>query len=110
MFGMIHGRKGGTTLGHTKVAVSVPDELFVQLEESARAEGTTRSAIVVQALQSHFDRVTAADFIERMNAAYGPPMTEEELREEAALARARASALRRINEILRQGETEDWER
>lgn len=96
-------------MGHTKLAISVPDELFEQLQQSAEACGTSRSAIVVRALERHFDKESAADFIERMNAAYGPPENEEEQREEEALARARARAFRRINELLRQDENEDWQ-
>ena len=95
-------------MGHTKTAISLPDELFRQLEASAEAERTTRSAIVVRALESHFERESSADFISRMNSVYEEPWSEEELREEAALAGARTRAFRRINELLRSDEAGPW--
>jgi predicted transcriptional regulator len=96
-------------MGHTKTAISLPDDLFQQLQASAEAEGTTRSAIVAQALQSHFDRVSATDFIARMNEAWSDEgLTEEERREEQALHTARRRAASRVSAMLREGETEPW--
>ncbi len=99
---------GGHTVSHTKTAVSLPDDLFALLQQSAEAEGAPRSAIVVRALRSYFDAVSAGDFKARMNAVYAAPWTEEELREEEALARARRTAARRIGEMLRDSEEETW--
>jgi metal-responsive CopG/Arc/MetJ family transcriptional regulator len=95
-------------MGHTKLAISLPDELFEQLVKCAQEQGVTRSAFLAAALRTHFERESAADFIARMNAAYGDPSSEEEVREEAALLRAGEQAARRISQLLREGETESW--
>ena len=95
-------------MGHTKLAISLPDDLFEQLVRSAEEQSTSRSAIMAAALRTHLERESAADFIARMNEAYGEPSTEEERREEEALTRERARAFRRINEMLREDETEPW--
>jgi mRNA interferase MazF len=74
-------------MGHTKVAVSLPNELFEQLVEAAREEATTRSALVAHALQNYFERKSAAEIVARLNQVYSGPWTEEEDREEQSLAR-----------------------
>lgn len=97
-------------MAHTKMAISIPQDMFEQIRQCADAEGTTRSAIVVEALRSHFDRKSAAEIIARLNEVYSGPWTEDELREEESLARARRSAARRISAMLRETEDEPWQR
>ena len=105
---MVDLSREGTTTGHTKLAISLPDALFEQLVRSAEEQGTTRSAILAAALRTHFERETAANFVAQMNSVDAVSSSEEELREEAALIRASEQAARRISQLLREGETEPW--
>jgi predicted transcriptional regulator len=95
-------------MGHTKLAISLPDELFEQLVRSAEKQGSSRSAIMAAALRTHLERESAADFMARMTEAYGDPQSGEEIQEDAALLRAGEQAARRISQMLREGETEVW--
>jgi metal-responsive CopG/Arc/MetJ family transcriptional regulator len=95
-------------MGHTKVAVSLPNELFEQLVEAAREEATTRSALVAHALQNYFERKSAAEIVARLNQVYSGPWTEEEDREEQSLARMRRNAARRMSAMLREQEEVPW--
>lgn len=97
-------------MGHTKTAISLPTDLFERLMASAQAGGTTRSAIVAEALHAHFERERSADFIARMNEAWGDEgSTDEERSELEALRRSTERAARRISEMLREDEDEPWQ-
>jgi len=92
-------------MGHTKTAVSLPNDLFRRLEERAAEEGAPRSAIVALALTRYFDGIDREDFIRRMNQAVDD-MTEEEAE---ADSRFRLAALRETHLRLLAEETEPWE-
>jgi metal-responsive CopG/Arc/MetJ family transcriptional regulator len=96
-------------MGHTKLAISLPDDLYSQLNESAKADGTTRSSIVAEALERHFERQTAAAIRAAWNAVYSEPLNDDEAREEESLARERDRAFRRINELLSAEEDAAWQ-
>ncbi len=92
-------------MGHTKTAVSLPDELFRRLEERAAEEGAPRSAIVALALEQYLNGLSAAEFVRRMNEAWsGDDDAETNELRDISLAAAREGHLRMLAE-----EDEPWE-
>jgi metal-responsive CopG/Arc/MetJ family transcriptional regulator len=60
-----------------KTAVSIPDNLFRQSEETARELGIPRSQLVARALEEFIYRHKTDHLVERLNAVYGNSESSE---------------------------------
>jgi len=65
-------------MASVKVAVSLPEALFDELEEAAMTTGTPRSQIVAEALRQHLRRRQTELLRQQISAAYadGPDADE----------------------------------
>lgn len=85
-------------MGYTsgmKTAISMPDELFEAMEEHVRTHDMTRSRFVQEAIREYLAARRPGDLTARVNEALAS-MTDDELEEDRAFARAASSsALRR---------------
>ena len=61
-----------------KTAISVPDEVFREVEKVAKERHSSRSEVIVAALREYIDRRKSADLLNALNAAYGTAETPEE--------------------------------
>jgi metal-responsive CopG/Arc/MetJ family transcriptional regulator len=52
-----------------KIAISLPDELFEDLERAVKEAGTSRSAFVASALEEKLKRILDDEFTANVNAA-----------------------------------------
>ena len=52
-----------------KTAVSIPDDLFAQVDSAARREGVSRSKFLQDAARDRLDRLALADETAQINAA-----------------------------------------
>ena len=52
-----------------KTAVSIPDDLFAQVDSAARREGVSRSKFLQDAARDRIERLARADETARINAA-----------------------------------------
>lgn len=100
------GGKGGHTVGHTKIAVSLPEDVFLGLDFLAKRAQLPRSAIIAEALREHFGMASAEDVSRRVSEVWSS-ITEEEWEAEAAPLRraARANHLRML-----ESEDEPWQK
>lgn len=70
-----------------KIAISIPQPLYRELEKARRASSKTRSAIIQEALHDWLQREVRAGLVRDYEAGYGAkPETRAEV--EAALATA----------------------
>lgn len=76
----------GYTLG-MKTAISMPDELFEAMEKHARAHDMTRSGLVQDAIREYLASRQPGEITRQVNDALAT-MTDEELEEDRAFARA----------------------
>jgi metal-responsive CopG/Arc/MetJ family transcriptional regulator len=72
-----------------KLAISLPQPLYRELEKARRASRKTRSAIVQEALQDWLGRSTRENLVRGYEAGYG---AKPEIRAEVELALAAAMA------------------
>lgn len=71
----------------TKVAVSVPTDLFREVERARRAAGKSRSRVVQEALRDWLARRAERDLVRDYEAGYRRnPEREDEIAEAARLA------------------------
>jgi metal-responsive CopG/Arc/MetJ family transcriptional regulator len=72
----------GITIQHTmcvtKTAISVPDDLFNEVERFAKEHNYSRSEVFVRASKEYLERSKARATLDALNAAYGEEETEEE--------------------------------
>ena len=61
-----------------KTAISVPDEVFREVEKVAKERHSSRSEVIVAALREYIDRRKSADLLNALNTAYGTAETTEE--------------------------------
>ena len=61
-----------------KTAVSLPDELFAEVERLAKEMGVPRSRVFVMALEAFLERERNRALLEALNRAYADEPTEEE--------------------------------
>ncbi len=78
-----------------KTAISVPDEVFHEVEKVARESHSSRSEVVVSALREYLDRRKSARLLNALNEAYGTAETTEEYR-------VRQRAKKRYGKTLRK--------
>lgn len=70
-----------------KTAVSLPEELFAEVDRLAKEMGVPRSRVFVMALESFLERKRNQALLEALNQVYAEDLTEEEQRQLTALKR-----------------------
>lgn len=61
-----------------KTAISLPEDLFEQLQSLATEECTSRSAIVARAIEDFLRKREAQEMLRRLNEVYAEPLDAEE--------------------------------
>lgn len=93
-----NGIDAGITYSYTffmKTAISVPDEVFREVDKVARERHSSRSEIIVTAVKEYLDRRKSAELLSALNQAYGTAETAEEYE-------VRKKAKKRYSRVLRK--------
>jgi metal-responsive CopG/Arc/MetJ family transcriptional regulator len=61
-----------------KTAISVPDDVFREVDKVARERHSSRSEVIVTALKEYLERRKSADLLKALNEAYAAAETAEE--------------------------------
>ena len=61
-----------------KTAISVPDEVFREVDKVAKERHASRSEVIVTALKEFLERRRSYDLLNALNEAYGTAETTEE--------------------------------
>jgi metal-responsive CopG/Arc/MetJ family transcriptional regulator len=73
----------GRNIFHTKsmkTAISIPDELFEEVDRIARESGSSRSQVFCLAVKEYLEKLRARKLLEDLNTAYkGEELAEEKL-------------------------------
>ncbi len=74
-----------------KTAISLPDDIFKEVDEYGKEYRCSRSQVFVMAVREFLDRRKSKKLLEALNKAYGEAETSEEraLRRQAKAYRAR---------------------
>ncbi len=70
-----------------KTAISLPEELFAEVDRLAKAMKVPRSRIFVMAVEAFLERERNRALLEALNQAYAEDWTEDEERQFQALKR-----------------------
>jgi predicted transcriptional regulator len=81
-----------------KRSISLPSDVFADLEREARIEGSTVSAVITKALDSWLRRQRGLQAVDQWEAEHGPFTAEELAAADAELDRAFAEAARYASE------------
>ena len=76
-----NGIDSGITHWYTffmKTAISVPDEVFREVEKVARERHSSRSEVIVTAVKEYLERRKSNELLSALNQAYGTAETTEE--------------------------------
>ncbi|MFO7867306.1 MAG: ribbon-helix-helix protein, CopG family [Candidatus Aminicenantes bacterium] len=60
-----------------KTAVSIPDELFKEVDKLAKERKTSRSRIFSEAVQFYLEKIKSRKLLKELNAAYSKETQEE---------------------------------
>lgn len=69
------------TFCHTysmKTAISVPDDLFKEVEEIAKEQHSSRSALFTIAVKEYLERIKSQRLLDALNKAYSEPELSED--------------------------------
>jgi metal-responsive CopG/Arc/MetJ family transcriptional regulator len=61
-----------------KTAISVPDEVFREVDKVAKERQSSRSEVIVTAVKEYLDRRKSNQLLDALNQAYGTAETTEE--------------------------------
>ena len=61
-----------------KTAISIPDELFKEVDKLAKENKTSRSQIFCAAVEAYLKKIKSLKLLEALNTAYAEGETEEE--------------------------------
>jgi len=61
-----------------KTAISVPDDVFREVEKVAKERHASRSKVIVAALREYLERQRSGDLLNALNEAYGTAETAGE--------------------------------
>ena len=78
-----------------KTAISVPDDVFREVEKVAKERHSSRSEVIVAALREYLERRKSGALLKALNEAYGTAETAEEYE-------VRQKAKKRYNRTLRR--------
>ena len=81
-----------------KTAISVPDDVFHEVDKVARERHSSRSEIIVSALREYLERRRSGDLLKALNEAYAAAETPEEYE-------VRQKAKKRYSKTLRKERT-----
>jgi metal-responsive CopG/Arc/MetJ family transcriptional regulator len=56
-----------------KTAISIPDKLFDELQETAKKQHCSRSELFAIAVQEYLDRIKSQNLLSSLNEAYSEP-------------------------------------
>ena len=62
-----------------KTAISIPDELFKEVDKLAQENKTSRSKIFCAAVEAYLEKIKSHRLLESLNTAYGDAETAEEI-------------------------------
>ena len=62
-----------------KTAISIPDDLFKEVNKLARKNKTSRSQIICKAVEEYLEKLRAHKILEALNSAYADEETSEEM-------------------------------
>jgi len=71
----------------TKVSFSIHNELLRSLDALARQAGSSRSALIEEAIRLHLQRMKAVEFRRQIAEAYGDGLDEDEKSQLAGMKR-----------------------
>ena len=92
-------------MSHTKLGVSLPDDIFGRLRQYSEENDLPRSAVVARALAEYFGKIAAAEFTRKMDEAWSE-LSNPELDDELEPLRA---AGRQMHRRLAAMESLPWE-
>lgn len=92
-------------MSHTKLAISLPDEIFGRLRQYATENELARSTVVARALAVYFEKLDAAEFMRQMDEAWSQ-VSEAEIDDELDPLRV---AGRQMHRCLAAMEPRPWE-
>jgi metal-responsive CopG/Arc/MetJ family transcriptional regulator len=61
-----------------KTAISVPEDLFKEIDRFARERKCSRSEVFVRASEQYLEGLKTREMLDALNAAYGEEETEDE--------------------------------
>ncbi|MCJ7485449.1 MAG: ribbon-helix-helix domain-containing protein [Candidatus Aminicenantes bacterium] len=82
-----------------KIAISIPDSVFLDVKRLAEEQNRSRSEIVVEAVREYLTKLESRRIVDTLNEVYAAPETDEE-------RNARQSALDLYKRTVL--EKEDW--
>jgi predicted transcriptional regulator len=80
---------------YMKTAISVPDEVFREVDRVARERNSSRSEVIVTAVKEYLERRKSDQLLNTLNQAYGTAETNEEYEVRKKTKKKYASTLRR---------------
>ena len=78
-----------------KTAISVPDEVFREVNKVAQEQHSSRSEVIVTAVKEYLERRKSNELLSALNQAYGTADTAEEYE-------VRRRAKKRYGKVLRK--------
>jgi metal-responsive CopG/Arc/MetJ family transcriptional regulator len=78
-----------------KTAISVPDDVFREVDQVAKERHSSRSEVIVTAVKEYLERRKSSELLSALNQAYGTAETAEEYE-------VRNKAKRRYGKALRK--------
>ena len=78
-----------------KTAISVPDDVFREVDRVARERHASRSEVIVTALREYLERRRSQDLLHALNEVYGTAETAEEYHVRKAAKRKYGRTARR---------------
>jgi hypothetical protein len=92
-------------MGHTRLAISLPDEIFARLRQYAEENELPESTVVARALAAYFGKRDAGKFTRQMNEAWSQ-LPDADIEDDLGPLRV---AGRRMHRRLAAIETLPWE-
>ena len=62
-----------------KTAISMPDEVFKEVEDAAKKNKSSRSELITLAVREYLERIKNRQLLEDLNKAYSEEETEKEI-------------------------------
>ena len=89
-----------------KTAISVPDEVFREVNKVAKERNSSRSEVIVTAVKEYLERRKSSDLLSALNQAYGTAETAEEyeVRKKAKKRYSKAQRAKGAIVTIRQGD------
>ena len=69
-----------------KIAISIPEDIFQEIEKLAKEQKTSRSRVIASAAREYIRKTETQRLIARLDKAYSQPETPEETARRKAMA------------------------